>query len=92
MEKDLLELILHSLFVHVVQAVEEAEAVIRKVLGEIADPDLGGATCTPAFLLSRTKSSLDIIDSVTDSFSVYNNDPSGESELCVCVCVCVRVL
>ena len=55
---------------------EEAEAVIRKVLEELADPELGGATCTPAFLLSRTKSSLDVIDSVTDSFSVYNNDPS----------------
>lgn len=57
---------------------EEAEAVIRKVLGELADPDLGGATCTPAFLLGRTKSSLDVIDSVTESFSTYNNDPSGK--------------
>lgn len=60
-----------------VQAVEEAEAVIRKVLGELVDPDLGGATCTPAFLLGRTKSSLDVIDSVTESFSTYNNDPSS---------------
>ena len=61
-----------------VQAVEEAETIIRKVLGELSDPDLGGATCTPAFLLSRTKSTLDVIDSVTDSFSVYNHDPSSE--------------
>lgn len=66
-----------------VQAVEEAEAVIRKVLGELADPDLGGATCTPAFLLGRTKSSLDVIDTVTESFSTYNNDPSGELDLYV---------
>lgn len=63
---------------------EEAEAVIRKVLGELADPDLGGATCTPAFLLGRTKSSLDVIDSVTESFSTYNNDPSGKLEMVVC--------
>lgn len=61
----------------IVQAVEEAEAIIRKVLGELSDPDLGGATCTPAFLLGRTKSALDVIDSVTESFSVYNNDPSS---------------
>ena len=63
---------------YVVQAVEEAEAVIRKVLSELSDPDLDGATCSPAFLLGRTKSSLDVIDSVTDSFSIYNNDPSCE--------------
>jgi huntingtin interacting protein 1 len=61
----------------IVQAVEEAEAVIRKVLDELTDPELGGATCSPAFLLNRTKSSLDVIDSVTESFSVYNNDPSS---------------
>ena len=55
---------------------EEAEAVIRKVLAELKNPDLGGATCSPAFLLSRTKSTLDVIDSVTESFSEYNSDPS----------------
>jgi huntingtin interacting protein 1 len=61
----------------VVQAVEEAESVIRKVLDELKNPDLGGATCSPAFLLGRTKTSLDVIDSVTESFSVYNSDPSS---------------
>ena len=60
-----------------VQAVEEAETVIRKVLSELANPDLGGATCSPAYLLGRTKSCLDVIDSVTENFSVYNNDPSA---------------
>lgn len=56
---------------------EEAENVIRKLLAELKNPDLGGATCSPTFLLGRTKSSLDIIDSVTENFSVYNNDPSA---------------
>ncbi|CAI7993005.1 Huntingtin-interacting protein 1 [Geodia barretti] len=61
----------------VVQAVEESESVIRKVLDELKNPDLGGATCSPAFLLGHTKTSLDVIDSVTESFSVYNSDPSS---------------
>ena len=78
---------------YVVQAVEEAEAVIRKVLSELSDPDLGGATCSPAFLLGRTKSSLDVIDSVTDSFSIYNNDPSCEYTVyCYVVGSCNSVL
>ena len=62
---------------HTVQAVEEAESIIRKVLDELKNPDLGGATCSPAFLLGRTKSCLDVIDSVTESFSVYNSDPGA---------------
>ena len=59
------------------QAVGEAEALIQQVLAQLADPDLSGATCTPSFLLTRAKTTLDVIDTVTENFSQYNNDPSG---------------
>ena len=52
--------------------------MIRKVLEELTDPALGGATCTPALLLERTKASLDVIDTTTANFSLYNNDPTCE--------------
>ena len=55
----------------------EAENLIRRVLEELADPAMGGATCTPALLLEKTKMSLDVIDSATANFSLYNNDPSS---------------
>ena len=60
---------------------------------EITDPSFAGLTCTPGtinihiiilnsspnlgYLLTRTKRALDVIDSVTNNFSLYNNDPSG---------------
>ena len=72
------------------QAVEEAETVVRKVLTELKNPDLGGATCSPAFLLGRTKSSLDVIDTVTDNFSVYNSDPSSMGKALSSLATCTH--
>ena len=60
------------------QAVEEAENLIRRILGEVSSPALAGTTCTPGYLMERTKGCLDIIDSATSSFSLYNNDSTGE--------------
>ena len=59
------------------QAVEEAESLIRRVLDEIGSAGLSGTTCTPKYLMEKTKVSLDIIDSATSAFSLYNNDNSG---------------
>ena len=59
-------------------AVYEAECLIQRVLEELSDPTIGGGTtCTPAVLLERTKACLDVIDSATANFSLYNNDSSG---------------
>lgn len=60
------------------EAVCEAEILIRRVLEELGGPGVGGVTCTPAFLLERSKTVLDTIDTATTAFSLYNNDPSGE--------------
>ena len=60
-----------------VEAVEEAESVLRRVLEGLSSPALAGLTCTPAFLQEKTQSSLDSIDTTTANFSLYNNDPSG---------------
>lgn len=61
----------------IVQAVEEAESLIRRVLDEIGSAGLSGTTCTPKYLMEKTKVSLDIIDSATSAFSLYNNDNSA---------------
>lgn len=61
----------------VVDAVEEAESLIQKVLEQLSSPAIAGTTCTPEFLLSRTKNALDVIDNTTSTFSLYNNDPSA---------------
>lgn len=60
-----------------VQAVEEAESLIRRVLDEIGSAGLSGTTCTSKYLIEKTKASLDIIDSATSAFSLYNNDNTG---------------
>ena len=60
-----------------VEAVEEAENVLRLVLEGLSSPSLAGLTCTPAFLQEKTQSSLDSIDTTTANFSLYNNDSSG---------------
>lgn len=60
-----------------VEAVEEAENILRRVLEGLSSPALSGLSCTPAFLQEKTQSSLDSIDATTANFSLYNNDPSG---------------
>ena len=60
-----------------VQAIEEAENLIRRVLDEIGSAELSGITCTSKYLVERTKASLDIIDNATSAFSLYNNDNTG---------------
>lgn len=62
---------------HVVQAVEEAEGLIQKVLDQVPSHVNSGATCSPSFLVEKTKECLDVIDSATSAFSLYNNDPTG---------------
>lgn len=59
------------------QAVEEAESLIRRVLEEIESGGHSGTTCTPSYLMEKTKECLDVIDATTSSFSLYNNDSSG---------------
>lgn len=60
-----------------VQAVEEAESLIRLVLEEIGRGAHSGTTCTPPYLMEKTKGCLDVIDAATSSFSLYNNDSAG---------------
>ena len=62
-------------------AVEEAESLIRRVVEELSNPAMGGVTCTPSFLLERTRTCLDVIDNATANFSLYNNDSSGNHEV-----------
>ena len=68
---------MYILLVTTVQAVEEAEGLIRRVLDEIGSAGLSGTTCTPKYLIEKTKASLDIIDNATSAFSLYNNDNTG---------------
>ena len=51
--------------------------MIRRVLDEISSAGLSGTTCTPKYLMDKTKASLDIIDNATSAFSLYNNDNAG---------------
>ena len=66
----------------------EAECLIRRVLEELSNPVMAGTTCTPAVLLERTKTCLDIIDNATDNFSLYNNDTSGTRVLYIAPVLC----
>lgn len=61
-------------------AVEEAESLIKRVLVELSEPAIGGTTCTPAILLTKSKACLDVIDKTTSNFSLYNNDPTAISK------------
>lgn len=57
---------------------EEAESLVKKVLDELPTHATSGVTCSPSFLIERTKECLDVIDNATSAFSLYNNDPSGK--------------
>lgn len=59
------------------QAVEEAETLIRRVLEEVGSGGLSGTTCTPPYLMEKSKECLDVIDATTSTFSLYNNDSTG---------------